>query len=682
VRGFNLTLMFETQRSRLFLWIPVLFGAGIGIYFALPYEPKPIELLLIALCAGFCSYWGWKRHDFWGAGVLALVLLSFGYSYAGFRTKTIAAPVLSKPYYGAIEGRVVQIDRSSSNAVRVTLDRLYLPGISAKKTPARVRISLRGIIPDEVILPGARIIMTGRISPPGAPVEPQGFDFRRMAWFMQLGGVGYTRNPVLLAAEADIDSLSMRIFSWRLAISQVIQHHIPGQNGAFAAAIITGDRANINPEILANLRITNLAHLLAISGLHMGLLSGFVFALLRYGIALVPVLSLRVQSKKIAAALAICVGLAYLLLSGANVATQRAFIMTFVVLLAVILDRSAFTLRAVALAALLVLLIRPNSLLGAGFQMSFAATTALIAVYEWMRAVPFWQAMNNGRWRFLKPLIALVLTSGVAGLATAPFSMFHFNQMSQFGLIANLMAVPIMGLLVMPFAVVAALLYPFGGTAIALFIMGKAVGAILAVSNNIAQLEGAARAVKSGPTIVLALIALGGVWLFLWRGRGKILGLAILAVAAMIWFQTPRPTLFISENGRIFGALENTRRVISKARGNGYGVRIWLENDGDRVDQAAASMRKGVIRQGKLGYFTFENGWRIALYTGKNLLDIEGICDEKTILVSIHVMPDGACLKIDQAYLDRSGALSVNFENGNPQLISSRETAKNRPWGY
>lgn len=190
--------------------------------------------------------------------------------------------------------------------------------------------------------------------------------------------------------------------------------------------------------------------------------------------------------------------------------------MTAVVLFAVILDRPAFTLRAVALAAFLVLLIKPYSVLEAGFQMSFAATTALISAHEFFNRRLVWQSLSKGKRRFSKPVLGLLFTSAIAGLATATISAFHFNQLSQFSLAANLLAVPVMGTIVMPVAVIALLLLPLGLEGFAFAVMGRGIGFILAVSEYISNLEGNLVLLKSAPQAILGLLVIGGLLLLLW----------------------------------------------------------------------------------------------------------------------------------------------------------------------
>lgn len=679
----SLTNLLESQRHRLLLWVPVMFGVGITIYFALSVEPTKMQTGVIAMSGLGCAAFIRPKYAVRTALLLSASLIFFGVSYSAFRTTVATAPVLERHYYGPVYGRIIGLDRSATNSLRVLLDQLYLPGFPVNETPKRVRISLQGFIPDNTLYAGNRVAVTTSLSPPSPPAEPGGFDFRRMAWFMSLGGVGYTRNPVIPATSDNKRNFKTHLYSVRMWISGKIKESIQGQNGAFAAAILTGDRSDIDPQILESLRASNLAHLLAISGLHMGLLSGFVFATLRYGFALVPYLSLRIRPKKIAAGLAVCAGTGYLMLSGASVATQRAFIMTSVVLFAVILDKPAFTLRAVALAALIVLLIKPYSVLEAGFQMSFAATTALISAYEFLNRRKFWTYLSRGKWKYIKLVLALLFTSGVAGLATAPISAFHFNQISQYGLAANLLAVPFMGLIVMPSAVVALLLLPFGLEQLALAMMGKGIGSILSISAFFYEIEGAVKYIKSAPGFALASISIGGLAFLLWLGKGRIIGIAIVIATILVWSNSDRPSLLIAEDGKMFGLLTEDGRVVNKPRGSGYSVKIWLENDGDGATQSDAFARGGIVSEKRRASAQLTNGTRIFLYSGDDQKVVQSNCNAGSILILSKVSyTSGTCEIIDVDYLKQSGAVSVNMEAGNPVFEHSREAARHRPWGY
>ena len=285
------------QRDNLFGWVPICLGIGIGVYFNVGQEPDLPVIWAGALIAIALLILARLVSTAFLPVVLALVLVLTGAGLAKWRVTSVTEPVLNFRYYGPIEGRLVHIDRSSSDAVRLTLDRVVLARMPPARTPAKLRVSLHGDQPLTTFNPGDLLILTGHLSPPAGPAEPGGFDFQRHAWFMQLGAVGYTRTPVLRLAVPKVRGFATQVFALRMAISQAVQKAMPGESGAFAAAIMTGDRSGMGQQTLAELRASNLAHLLAISGLHMGLLTGFVFAVIRYGLALVPRVALRWSTK-------------------------------------------------------------------------------------------------------------------------------------------------------------------------------------------------------------------------------------------------------------------------------------------------------------------------------------------------------------------------------------------------
>ncbi len=291
----------QAQRGHLFAWVPVGLSLGIGGYFALRFEPTGpdyIAVAIFALC--LCVLIPWLSEPARPVVVL-VVLVALGAGLAGARAHRIAEPVLSYRYYGPVQGRIVTIDRSVSDAVRLTLDRVVLRDTPPRRTPTRVRVSLhgqQGFIEPE---PGLTVILTGHLSPPSGPVEPGGFDFQRQAWFDGLGAVGYTRTPVLVLYPADKGAAGLALHRLRMRISAAVQRAVPGEDGAFAAALMTGDRSGMSKATTEALRASNLSHLLAISGLHMGLLTGFVYALVRYGLALWPRVALRWPIRKWAA---------------------------------------------------------------------------------------------------------------------------------------------------------------------------------------------------------------------------------------------------------------------------------------------------------------------------------------------------------------------------------------------
>lgn len=660
------------QRGHLFPWAPVCLAVGIGIYFSLRFEP-PVWLL--TCCAGFAltGFLHTRAGAFAGPLIGACALASLGFALAGARAHMVAGPVLDFRYYGAVEGRIVAIDRSGSDAVRLTLDRVVLERMAPDETPHRVRVSLHGeqgyITPE----PGAVVILTGHLSAPGGAVEPGGFDFRRHAWFLRLGAVGYTRNPVLLLEPPGSGLATARARMW---LSARVRDRLPGETGAFAAAIMAGDRSAMGQETLQALRDTNLAHLLAISGLHMGLLAGFVFAALRLGLLLSPHARHHWPVKKLAAFGALLAAMGYLSLSGGNVATERAFIMAAAALCALMLDRRALSLRSVAIAALVVLVLRPEALLGPGFQMSFAATTALVAVFERI------SLMQRGRnWpRWLGPVLSVVVSSAVAGAATAPVGMAHFNTAAQYGLLANLISVPVMGIVVVPMAVVAALLMPLGLDWIALWGMSLGLDWILGVAHEIAAWEGAVRPVVAPMPLVLPLIACGGLVLCLWRGRGRLAGLVPMAVAVLLWNDTERPPVLISDSGTLVGVMTEGGRALSRDRGSGFVAGTWLENDGRGGTQDSAAALWPGRNESRRAEARID-GLEILHIQGKRAArDLSRCRDGQVVIASVALNLPGGCRLFDPDSLRRSGSVALWPEPHGVRVVTDVELSGKRLW--
>ncbi len=661
--GYFETILDE-QRHRFFLWCPVLLGAGAGFYFTLSFEPfLPIGPAVSIILAGFILA-SQIKAQLLRQFLLALCLFATGLTLASFRANQLAAPVLAEAYFGTVEGRVIKIDRSQSNRLRITLDRLTLYGLEPIETPERVRITLPTKSAEASV--GSRVLIYARLEGPGAPVEPGGFDFRRWAWFKQLGGVGYALGPQMMSGEAPKQSVLTIISELRHLLSNFIQRSIPGNDGAFAAAILTGDRSAIDPRQLEDLRASNLAHLLAISGLHMGLLTGFVFGLVRYGVALIPPLAVRMNAKKIGAASAIPVGALYLILSGASIATQRAYIMALVVLIAVLLDRPAFTLRAVALAALIVLLISPESVTQVGFQLSFAATIGLVVGFDGLRRLSFWKIPAKGRNKFLKGAFSVAFSSAVAGMATAPFAAFHFNQFAQYGLIANLLAVPIMGFVVMPCAITALILSLVGLGQPFFWIAGMGIAAILKIAGMVAGLDGSVVRVPSADWFVLPILASGCVIAVLWVGRLKYAGVSLALAALVLWIGTKRPDVLIDKSGSLVGVMTKQGRALSKSKGNGFSAKAWLEHDGDTADQKTAASREWVTED-------------VSLIKGQPD-DLQRECALRMVVIAPETEANGSsdCLIVDQKLLRDAGAIAIYFNNGSVDWKPS-ETGK-RLW--
>jgi competence protein ComEC len=672
-----LEIQLLAQRGHLFCWVPVCLGIGIGGYFSLRFEPDVMIFLGLGCLLVLGLILSRLVRVSFAPLIVGLVLIGAGAGIAKFRTDTVSSPVLGFRYYGPIEGRVVNIDRSGSDAMRLTLDRVILNRMSPDRTPSKVRVSVHGDGQSAPFRPGDAIMTTGHLSPPSGPAEPGGFDFQRHAWFLQIGAVGYTRNPIVRIAVADgYDRWRLWIFQQRRTLAKAVRDQIGGEPGAFAAAIMTGDRSAMSQATIADLRATNLAHLLAISGLHMGLLTGFVFAVVRMGLALIPALALRYATKKFAAVVALVIGAGYLALSGGNVATERAYIMVAVMLVAVLLDRRALTLRAVAMAATLVLILQPEALVGPGFQMSFAATTALVLVFGGMRHVDMSQLP-----KWVRIVFSVVLSSAVAGVATAPFAAIHFNQIADFGLLANILSVPLMGIIVMPAAVLAVCLAPLGLWSVGLWFVDQGLQWILFVAGKVANIEDGVGHVMSPSAAVLPILGLSLIWVALWQGRGRLVGGVGVICALFIWSQTTRPAVLVADNGALIGLMGADGRILSRAKGGGFVAGVWLENDGAPIAQMDAAAKGGFNRQGRQIAFNLGD-WHMIAVTGKTALAALTGCGGADILISNQtVQSKRPCRVIDVISLRKTGALAFDLSaDGDLITTTARQVAGQRPW--
>lgn len=688
----------DHQRPSLFLGAPVALGVGICLYFAASLE-APIWAYGAGLLACLALYGVLGRVR--SGGAMRLVCLGLAWAVLGMglgaiRTAHMAAPVLEFRYFGPIEGRIVDIDRSASHALRLSLDQVILANVAPADMPRYVRVSIHeGATRGTPLRVGDVVMMTGHLAPPSGPTEPGSYDFARQAYFAQIGAVGYTRLPVVLAQARPEGAFYLA--DLRLRLSAAIQAQMSPRAGGMAAALMTGDRSGIYPEDNEAMIAANIYHLISISGLHMGLLTGLVFMGLRMGFALIPRVALCYPTQKWAALAALAVGAFYLALAGGDVATERAYIQVAVMFAAVLVDRRAVTLRSVAIAALIVMARRPETVLSPGFQMSFAATAGLVAVYG---------QIGTGRWSGkgliwpLRVVYGVILTSIIAGAMTAPFAALHFNRLTSYGLIANLIAVPLTGAVVMPMAVASALLAPLGLSWLAFWPMEQALLVILASATEIATWPHATRAVVAPEGLAIFAVVFALIALIALRGAlARVAAMAILAFGLIQWHASPRPDILISASGRLVGVMTPQGRALSHPRGDGFVARLWLENDGDPVLQEEAAARPAWRADGSGAQWAEIAGLR--LWHARNVEDagiIARACAAHDLVIVPSARLDKAarvdaqgriawpmaeCLILDATSLRRSGPVAITLPQGQaspPILRVAAQDHAMRPW--
>ncbi|MGC1351660.1 MAG: ComEC/Rec2 family competence protein [Xanthobacteraceae bacterium] len=443
----------EVGAGRLLPWFAVAFGAGIVLYFAAEHEPAWWAASPLAVIAAIVPVLVRRRPV---AFVIALGVFAVcaGFAVATLKTALIDHPLLR---YGVSLAGFVELRDESQKTDRFVLRVERIEGNRIVDKPQRVRLSVRrGTAPPA----GAFVEVKAQLNPPLQPLRPGSYDFARDLYFQRLGASGFAHGAVKVVSPPAAAGLRLRtnafIQSVRDAIDARIRSVLTGDVGSIASALITGKRDAISPYLYDAMFVSGIGHVLSISGYHMAVVAGIVFFILRASLVLIPG-SERIPVKKWTAFGALVVTALYLVLSGAEVATQRSFIMIAIVLIGVMLDRPVLTLRTITIAALVVLLLAPEAVVHPSFQMSFAATLALIAAYT--HGLPLTRAgldsslgARAALWG-TNEIISLVVASLVAGLATTPYAAFHFHRIAPYGVLANLLAMPVVSAWVMPMGI-------------------------------------------------------------------------------------------------------------------------------------------------------------------------------------------------------------------------------------
>jgi len=552
------------QVGSAFLRLVVVFASGIGVFFAWPTDPWPwLGPLLSSLAVGGLLLR--RRMDGVAMGVLGLLAFGLGLTAAQVRTRTMDAPALAYEI-GPLEvvGRVYDVEREPGR-IRVILERVQFDADDVTQKPVRVRLS----VPAKHGAPrvGDVIAVKAVLRPPERPVVPGGFEYQRFLFFDRIGALGYTLQAWQLRESKPEGGFRQGIENLRRNIADRILAVVPGDAGAVAVALVTGEQSLITEPMQEAYRVSGLAHLLSISGLHMTMLAAAVFVLVRRSLALWPYAALRLDLKKVAAFAALAATSFYVLISGLSVPAIRAFIMVAVVILAIFVDRRAVSLRSVGLAALALLAIYPEALVGPSFQMSFMAVIALVAMYERFRLRPQWRGPDGelllGK-AILVYVAALMVTDLAAGSVTSIFAAYHFNRMPSYSMVANMIATPLTGVWVMPTALLALALMPVGLDGPVWWLMGEGVAAINNLAAWVATWPGAQVHVPPMATWAIALAAFGLLLLCLWQGRLRWLGVVpVIAAMCQPWLSTP-PDLIVDESGRVLALIDGAGRVVMK----------------------------------------------------------------------------------------------------------------------
>jgi len=581
-----LVLQVSRQAPRWTLWTPVFFGIGAALYFTLRREPQlwVAGLCFTAMALLLQATARWSRGRWLTAAMVLLACGLGGFATAKLRAQAVRAPIAptqSPPQ--RIEGWVVDVASPGQGGQRLLIAPSRIGDWAPEATPIRLRVTLRsGYVP----APGEPIRLLAMINPPPPPASPGSYDFARDAYFSSVGGVGFALGPIStwvtnLQPPARL-RLTMRVNALRWSLTRRIIDALGPRTGGLAAAMTTGHEAFVPQSQIDDLRAAGLAHIVSISGLHMAIVGGFAFAMVRFGVAAWPWLALRAPGKKIAASVGLIAVLAYLVISGSPPPAERAAITATIAFAAILADRQAISLHALALAAMAVLVLQPEAAVAPGFQMSFAATAALVAMAEvWPRPVREINTPWAVRWLQTARtwVTAGAAVSLVAGLATAPIAMQDFNRVATWGLISNLLTEPISTFLMMPGLAVGAVLTPFGMEGAPLALAGFAIELMNRIAHTAANAPYAQLIVASGPDWTLPAAFLGILWLCLWKGPLRWLGLPFALAVALVPKPTP-PDAWVNADGSAVAIRSGANAVLFRPDVKLFGAELWARRRG------------------------------------------------------------------------------------------------------
>ena len=668
VPGWLASLAAEEARAAA-LWLPVSFGAGIAVYLALTFEPDPrvgpvaalLALVLLLAARGVAPL-----------RLAASAALAAALGFAAIQARTALAPPVETlpPRAVVLDARVADVVALPQGQRATLADAMW----EGREAPMQRTLRLRLRANDPAVLrPGDHVRVRALLRPPSAPAEPGAFDFQRAAFFNGEAGFGIALGPVELlghAAAAEVGGLAGWFASLRADVLARTRAVLPGPDGAIAAALLTGQQTAIGPQDAQAMRDSGLSHLLSVSGLHISIVMGTLFIALRFLLALWEATALRLPIKAIALLAGLAGGGFYMGITGAEVPMQRSFLMAALVVLALLAGRNAISLRALGLAAIVVLAIRPDALASASFQMSFAAVAALIAGFEALRGrLPRWLEHAGPARRVLMVLAGLVATSVLASLATAPYAAFHFQRASLYGVAANAIAVPLTSFVVMPAGMLAMLLMPLGLESLALLPMGYGCSAILAVAHAVAAWPGAAPSLPAMPLWGLFACTLGLLLLCLARTRLRLAGAPLFVLGMVSAALHVPPDLVVSADARVIAVNHDGQMHYARAQGASlFALETSRRRAGDpplvALACAAPYCRVGdvaIVPQGRAP---------------------SGLCGSVKVMVG-HEPLRTRCrdsVAIDRFDVWRDGPHALWLTPRGPLVVSDRAARGDRPW--
>lgn len=571
------SLAHALEHRRLFLLLPFAVIAGVISDTLAAEDPQPWALALVgaALVAALVG----ARHNL----ALLRALTLAGAYWAGFSLLSVhgalfGTPMLARPAYGAFRATVDAIISETPDSRTVIVTGI-VPSDSATHAVSvrRARAAIKG---GAALLPGD--IITGRLRfyPVPAPVLPNGFDAQFQDYFQGIGAYGSAIGPVTVVARGDPTLPQHLIETVRQGIAARIDAVLPQPAASVARSMITGDQTTVPGEVRNVMAAAGIAHVLSISGLHLTLVAGGVFAAIRIILAMIPALALRYSVKKLAAIGGIVASFLYFSISGGNVAALRSTIMIALVLGAVVLGRRAVTMRNVAIAALIVIVMAPAGIFMPSFQLSFAAVAGLVGAFETLPREPRARGWPGRIYAYFAGAAA---TSLIAGAATLLFSAYHFQQTSPLGVLGNLLTLPLVGLVMMPSAVIAVLMMPFGFERPFLIAMGWSIDRMLDAARLVAGWSAmiSASPLLTPAALLIGLAALG--WFAFFTDRLRLIGPVVAIPAILLFGLDHPPDVLVSDTSQLVAVRGSDGLDLVSGKEESFAARVWEETYGQPI---------------------------------------------------------------------------------------------------
>lgn len=675
----------ELAHGRLFLWIAPAMGGGALAHFSCPADPPALLLYPAVLICFLLALGARGRFHLY---FLSYLLAGFG---AGLASADLAVRLAAAPRIESVVGKaevsglVTRVEGRAAKSPRVLIE---VAEIAGKERPPRRLIAVGSNLSGLKV--GDAVKFTARLAPLPLPTHPGAYSPGFAGFFNGVGGYAFVSgkpDAINLPRPSPAMRLWLAIEAWRTGMTDAIVARLGPEIGPLAAALVTGQRTAITDDINQQFNAAGLLHVLSISGLHMALVAGGAFWLVRALLAAIPALALRLPLKKVAAVLALAMAAFYEVASGAEVATTRSFIMIAIVFTAILLDRPAITMRNLALSALILLAIEPYAIVSPSFQMSYVATATLVAVYErrWLPALASEEQSKALRMaaRIMEAVLATAIVSILVEIAMLPVTLHHFHRIAWFGVVGNVLAMVVVDMLVMPLAVLALVTLSFGRVDAVIDALGFAVERMLDVARFVAAFPHALSLVHGFSAAAMMTATFGVMLACLWKSRFALFGLPFYVAGAGLWAMATQPDVYISANGRLVAARDSAGVLRADgAKSDSFALSRWLETDGDSRKTDAASLGDGRLcdRAG----CTLKLGRDKMVAIAQTADALQEDCSRADLLLIPNGRAPPTCpfprLILDQKELREAAGIALYWRDGAPSLVSNAQTCGSRPW--